>query len=51
MIGLELNEGKNDTSNKRWQRQLGAGTAITLRLTEPWHGTGRIVVDDSLFRQ
>ncbi|KAG8246074.1 hypothetical protein J6590_093058 [Homalodisca vitripennis] len=28
---------------------FGAGTATTLRLTEPWHGTGRIVVGDSWF--
>lgn len=49
MIGLELNEGKNDMSNKKWQRQFDAGTATTLRLTEPWHGSGRIVVGGSWF--
>lgn len=49
MIGMEINEGKDIMSGKKWQRDLGAGTATTLRLTEPWHGTGRIVVGDSWF--
>ncbi|KAG8302911.1 hypothetical protein J6590_020665 [Homalodisca vitripennis] len=49
MIGLEINEGKEEMKNKKWQKDFGAGTATTLRLTEPWHGTGRIVVGDSWF--
>lgn len=49
MVGMEINEGKDVMCNKKWQRELGAGTATTLRLTEPWHGTGRIVVGDSWF--
>lgn len=49
MIGLEINEGKNVMSQKKWQRELGAGTATTLRLTSSWHGTGRIVIGDSWF--
>ncbi|XP_045778132.1 uncharacterized protein LOC123876048 [Maniola jurtina] len=49
MIRMEINEGKESMSAKKWQRELGAGTATTLRLTEPWHGSGRIVVGDSWF--
>lgn len=49
MIGLEVNEGKEAMQQKEWQHQLGAGTATTLRLTRPWHGSGRIVVGDSWF--
>ncbi|XP_050298561.1 piggyBac transposable element-derived protein 4-like [Anthonomus grandis grandis] len=49
MIGLEINEGKEAMQKKEWQRELGAGTATTLRLTRPWHGSGRIVVGDSWF--
>lgn len=49
MIRLEINEGKEAMSTKKWQREFGAGTATTLRLTEPWHGSGRVVVGDSWF--
>ncbi|KAG8262481.1 hypothetical protein J6590_052126 [Homalodisca vitripennis] len=49
IIGLEINEGKEEMKNKKWQKDFGAGTATTLLLTEPWHGTGRIVVGDSWF--
>ena len=49
MINLEINEGKEAMKEKRWQRELGAGTATTLRLSEPWHGSGRIVCGDSWF--
>lgn len=49
MIGMEINDGQEEMKNKKWQKDFGAGTATTLRLTEPWHGTGRIVVGDSWF--
>ena len=49
MVNLEINEGKEAMKEKRWQRELGAGTATTLRLSEPWHGSGRIVCGDSWF--
>lgn len=49
MIGMEINEGKDAMQQKTWQREFGAGTATTLRLTRPWHGTGRIVIGDSWF--
>ena len=35
-------------SGQKWSH-LPAGTAQTLRLSEPWHGTGRIIVADSAF--
>lgn len=46
---MEINEGRVAMQKKRWQQELGAGTATTLRLTETWHGSGRIVVGDSWF--
>lgn len=49
MIGMEINEGKEEMKSKKWQKEFGAGTATTLRLTKPWHGTGRIVIGDSWF--
>ena len=49
MINLEINEGKEAMKETRWQRELGAGTATTLRLSEPWHGSGRIDCGDSWF--
>ncbi|XP_051167804.1 uncharacterized protein LOC127285709 [Leptopilina boulardi] len=49
MIGIEINEGKEVMKDKLWQKEFGAGTATTLRLTQPWFGTGRIVVGDSWF--
>ena len=49
MLHIELNEGKSAMASKRWQKEFGAGTATTLRLTSPWHGSGRIVYGDSWF--
>ena len=49
MIRIELNEGKEQNARKRWHSTHGATTSTTLRLTQPWHGSGRIVVGDSWF--
>lgn len=49
MLRLEINEGKDEMSKKMWQKDFGAGTATTLRLLEPWFGSGRIVLGDSWF--
>ena len=49
MIGIELNEGKEQNARKRWHSTHGATMSTTLRLTQPWHGSGRIVVGDSWF--
>ena len=48
ILRLELCEGKEAESKKKWSH-LPAGTAHSLRVTEPWHGTGRILVADSAF--
>ena len=48
MLRIEICEGKEAESKKKWSH-LPAGTAQTLRLSEPWHGTGRIIVADSAF--
>ena len=45
---IEICEGKEAESKKKWSH-LPAGTAQTLRLSEPWHGTGRIIVAYSAF--
>lgn len=49
MLRMEINEGKDLMKEKKWQAELGAGTATLLRLSEPWFYTGRIVVADSWF--
>ncbi|CAG4949359.1 unnamed protein product [Parnassius apollo] len=49
MMRLEINEDKEAMSTKKWQREFGAGTTTTLRLTEPWHGSGRVIVGDLWF--
>eukprot|EP00731_Ephydatia_muelleri_P003545 Em0001g3545a len=48
VVCIEICEGKEAESKKKWSH-LPAGTAQTLRLSEPWHGTGRIIVADSAF--
>ncbi|KAJ3659781.1 hypothetical protein Zmor_011453 [Zophobas morio] len=49
MLQMEINEGKDAMQEKRWQRELGAGTATTLRLTQKWHGTSRMIIGDAWF--
>jgi hypothetical protein len=49
MLRLELQEGKSRMQDLPLQKELGAGTAVTLRLTEPWWGSNRDVVGDSWF--
>ena len=48
MLQPEICEDKEAESQKKWF-QLPAGTAQTLRLSDPWHGSGRIVVADAAF--
>lgn len=45
---LEICEGKEAESKKKWSH-IPVGTAHTLRVSEPWHGTGRILVADLAF--
>ena len=42
-------EGKEADAAKKYRDQVGATTATTLRLVEPWRGSGRTVVGDSWF--
>jgi len=49
MLRMELHEGQEVMSTKPHQKELGAGTGTLLRLTEPWYGSGRVVVGDSWF--
>ena len=49
MLAIEINEGKDTMATKKWQKEFGAGTATTLRLTDTWHGSGRMVCGDSWF--
>ena len=49
LLGWEFCEGKEVDARKQWQNLHGAGTACTLRLTQPWHGSNKIVIGDSWF--
>ena len=46
---LEKSEDKEAMADKKWVSEHGATTACTLRLTFPYHGTGRVVFADSWF--
>ena len=44
----ELTKGKAaEIKPKYWSPQNGATAATTMRLAEPWFGTGRVVAGDS----
>ncbi|GMF35412.1 unnamed protein product [Phytophthora fragariaefolia] len=49
LLGLELVEGTERQKQKPYAAELGEGTAIVLRLAEPYKGTGRTIVADSAF--
>jgi hypothetical protein len=49
LFGWEFCEGNEVEILKQWYQDLGAGTSCTLRLTLPWHGTGRVGIGDSWF--
>ncbi|KAL5489428.1 hypothetical protein EMCRGX_G018519, partial [Ephydatia muelleri] len=49
IIFYEVYEGKILMAEKEHVNELGAGTAIALRLTAPWVHSGRIVILDSGF--
>ena len=48
ILGLEIVEGKEVDSTKKYA-DLGFGTAVTLRLSEPYRGFKRVIVADSAF--
>ena len=49
VLNIELYEGREPMGEKEFVRELGATTAVTLRLTAPWKYSGRVVVADSWF--
>ena len=49
LLFIEVVEGKEIDARKKFRDEVGSTTACTLMLTEPWKGTGRIVVGDSWF--
>ena len=49
ILQLEPQEGKAMMRTKEYSADYNAGTAILLRLTKPFAGTGRFVVADSAF--
>jgi hypothetical protein len=46
---LELCEGEAIMKTKEYYPEYGATTGTTVRITKPWHGTGRTVIGDSWF--
>ncbi|DAZ93699.1 TPA: hypothetical protein N0F65_009250 [Lagenidium giganteum] len=49
ILGLELVEGKERQRQKQYASEFGEGTAVVLRLSQPFQGTRRTVVADSAF--
>ena len=49
LMHAEKVDGAERDRLKKWYREFKATTACTLRLTEPWHGTRRVVIADSWF--
>ena len=49
MLRLDFMEGQQRQHQKQWHAQYGEGTAVSLRLTAPWAGSGRYIVMDSAF--
>ena len=50
IIALQIQEGREAMASKEYVDQYTkAGTAVVLRLTQPWHGSGRVVNGDSAF--
>lgn len=49
VLNIELYEGREFMAEKEHVNRVGATTATCLRLTEPWKGSGRIIVGDSWF--
>ncbi|KAJ8566255.1 hypothetical protein ON010_g6869 [Phytophthora cinnamomi] len=49
LLGVDLVEGVERQNQKAYHALFGEGTAVILRLTEVYKGTGRTVVADSVF--
>ena len=49
-LQLEIQEGADIRSSKEYMSEYKlAGTALLLRLTKPWHGSGRAISANSAF--
>ena len=49
MLRLDFMEGEQRQRAKQYHAEYGEGTAVCMRLTAPWAGSGRYVVMDSAF--
>lgn len=49
LLNAEVVEGKELDAQKKWRDEVGASTATTLRLCEPYQGTGRTIIGDAWF--
>jgi hypothetical protein len=49
LLRVDMQEGKAAMVDKAFNSKWGKATGCTLRLTQPWHNSGRIVVGDSWF--
>ena len=49
MIRIEIVKGAHSTEATEYSDTYKNGTAVSLRLTKPWHGSGRGVYADSFF--
>ena len=49
VLKLELYEGKDIMKEKDFVKDFGATVATSLRLTDPWKSSGRIVIGDAWF--
>ena len=49
VLHIEFYEGKDIMRQKKYVKEFGATTACTLRLSEYWKNSGRIVIGDSWF--
>lgn len=50
LVNYELNEGKEVTRERKWFAEYGATTATTLRVTQPFHRSWRVIFIDSWFQ-
>ena len=49
ILKLDIMEGREANRRKDFSQEYGEGTAVTLRLTKEYYGTGRVVHADSAF--
>ena len=49
MVAAEICEGKELMAGKKWVKEWGQTTATTLRILEPYFGSGKILIGDSWF--